>query len=39
MQTLIIISFMSGHKRFMEIERSFPKISSKVLAKELKELD
>ncbi|WP_312365684.1 MULTISPECIES: helix-turn-helix domain-containing protein [unclassified Sphingobacterium] len=36
---LIIISIMSGHKRFREIERSIPKISSKVLAKELKDLE
>ncbi len=36
---LIIISIMSGHRRFREIERSIPKISSKVLAKELKDLE
>ncbi len=36
---LIIIFIMSGNKRFREIERSIPKISSKVLAKELKDLE
>lgn len=36
---LILISIMYGHKRFREIERSIPKISSKVLAKELKDLE
>lgn len=36
---LIIISLMSGNRRFREIERSIPKISSKVLAKELKDLE
>ena len=36
---LILISIMFGNKRFKEIERSIPKISSKVLAKELKELE
>lgn len=30
---------MSGNKRFREIERSIPEISSKVLAKELKDLE
>ena len=30
---------MYGNKRFGEIERSIPKISSKVLAKELKDLE
>ncbi len=35
----IIISVSSGNKRFREIERSIPKISSKVLAKELKDLE
>lgn len=35
----IIISISSGNKRFREIERSIPKISSKVLAKELKDLE
>ena len=38
-KVLIIISIMSGNKRFREIERSIPKISSKVLAKELKDLE
>lgn len=36
---LIIISIGSGNKRFREIERSIPKISSKVLADELKDLE
>jgi len=35
----IIISISSGNKRFREIERSIPNISSKVLAKELKDLE
>jgi DNA-binding HxlR family transcriptional regulator len=35
----IIISLKFGNKRFREIERSIPKISSKVLAKELKDLE
>lgn len=35
----IIISISSGNNRFREIERSIPKISSKVLAKELKDLE
>lgn len=38
-KVLIIIAIMSGNKRFREIERSIPKISSKVLAKELKDLE
>ncbi|MBS1623057.1 MAG: helix-turn-helix transcriptional regulator [Bacteroidetes bacterium] len=36
---LILISLMAGNRRFREIERSIPKISSKVLAKELKDLE
>lgn len=36
---LIIISLENGNRRFREIERSIPKISSKVLAKELKDLE
>lgn len=36
---LIIISITHGNKRFREIERSIPKITSKVLAKELKDLE
>jgi DNA-binding HxlR family transcriptional regulator len=36
---LIIISINNGNKRFREIERSIPKITSKVLAKELKDLE
>jgi DNA-binding HxlR family transcriptional regulator len=35
----IIISISSGNRRFREIERSIPKITSKVLAKELKDLE
>lgn len=35
----IIISISHGNKRFREIERSVPKITSKVLAKELKDLE
>ncbi len=36
---LIIISIWEGNKHFREIERSIPKLSTKVLAKELKELE
>lgn len=36
---MILISINEGNKRFKEIERSIPKISSKVLAKELKDLE
>lgn len=36
---LIVMSILGGNKRFKEIERSIPKISSKVLAKELKDLE
>jgi DNA-binding HxlR family transcriptional regulator len=36
---MILISISSGNKRFREIERSIPKINSKVLAKELKDLE
>jgi DNA-binding HxlR family transcriptional regulator len=36
---LIIISIIGGNKRFREILRSIPKMSSKVLAKELKDLE
>lgn len=35
----IIISLWSGNKRFREIERSIPKMTTKVLAKELKDLE
>jgi len=35
----IIISINTGNNRFREIQRSIPKISSKVLAKELKDLE
>jgi DNA-binding HxlR family transcriptional regulator len=36
---MILISLRHGYNRFREIERSIPKISSKVLAKELKDLE
>ena len=36
---MILISIMHDNKRFREIERSIPKITSKVLAKELKDLE
>jgi DNA-binding HxlR family transcriptional regulator len=36
---MILISISAGNKRFREIERSIPKINSKVLAKELKDLE
>ena len=36
---LIITSISSGNSRFKEIERSIPKLSSKVLAKELKDIE
>ena len=36
---MILISISSGNYRFREIERSVPKITSKVLAKELKDLE
>lgn len=36
---MILISIKHNNKRFREIERSIPKISSKVLAKELKDLE
>lgn len=36
---MIIISMMLDNKRFKEMQRSIPKITSKVLAKELKELE
>jgi DNA-binding HxlR family transcriptional regulator len=36
---LILISISTGNHRFKEIERSIPKITSKVLAKELKDLE
>lgn len=35
----IIISLWAGNMRFREIERSIPKITTKVLAKELKDLE
>ena len=35
----IIISIWEGNKYFREIERSIPKLSTKVLAKELKDLE
>ncbi len=36
---LILVSVLSGNHRFREIERSIPKMTSKVLAKELKDLE
>lgn len=36
---LILISVWEGNKYFREIERSIPKLSTKVLAKALKELE
>ncbi len=36
---MILISISSGNHRFREIERSIPKITSKVLAKDLKDLE
>jgi DNA-binding HxlR family transcriptional regulator len=36
---MILISIKHNNKRFRDIERSIPKISSKVLAKELKDLE
>lgn len=36
---LIIISLMLGNKRFKMIENSIPKITPKVLSKELKDLE
>lgn len=35
----ILLSIMQGARRFGEIERSMPKITAKVLAKELKDLE
>ncbi|WP_221390293.1 helix-turn-helix domain-containing protein [Dyadobacter sp. NIV53] len=35
----IIVSISTGNNHFREIERSIPKLSSKVLAKELKDLE
>ncbi|GGC38005.1 MarR family transcriptional regulator [Parapedobacter defluvii] len=36
---LILISLWEGNKHFREIERSIPKLSTKVLAKELKDME
>jgi DNA-binding HxlR family transcriptional regulator len=36
---LVLFSIMNGNKRFKEIKISIPKISGKVLAKELKDLE
>ena len=36
---LILVALATGHQRFRELERSIPGISSKVLAKELKDLE
>nr|WP_295865864.1 helix-turn-helix domain-containing protein [uncultured Chitinophaga sp.] len=35
----IIIAISRGHKRFRDIERNIPRITSKVLSKELKDLE
>lgn len=36
---LMLISIWEGNKHFREIERSIPKLSTKVLSKELKEME
>tara|TARA_R110000764_G_scaffold26798_1_gene63822 strand:- start:425 stop:799 length:375 start_codon:yes stop_codon:yes gene_type:complete len=36
---LILISIWEGNKHFREIERSIPKLSTKVLSKELKDME
>lgn len=36
---LILISIFNGNKRFTDIEKSIPRITPKVLAKELKDLE
>lgn len=36
---LVLFSIINGNKRFKEIKKSIPKISGKVLAKELKDLE
>lgn len=36
---MILISLSHGNSRFTEIEKSIPKLSSKVLSKELKDLE
>jgi DNA-binding HxlR family transcriptional regulator len=36
---LIILALSNGDKRFMEIQKSIPKITTKMLSKELKELE
>ncbi|MDR6547020.1 MULTISPECIES: winged helix-turn-helix transcriptional regulator [Chryseobacterium] len=38
-KTLVLFSIMNGNKRFKEIKNSIPKISGKVLAKELRDLE
>ena len=35
----IIIALSSGHKKFKDIERQIPKITSRMLSKELKDLE
>ena len=35
----ILVALRTGHQRFRDMERSIPGISSKVLAKELKDLE
>jgi len=36
---LIILALSNGDKRFMEIQKSIPKITTRMLSKELKELE
>jgi DNA-binding HxlR family transcriptional regulator len=36
---LLLISIWEGNKHFREIERSIPKLATKVLAKELKDME
>jgi len=36
---LIILALSNGDKRFMEIQKSIPRITTKMLSKELKELE
>lgn len=38
-KVMILVSIEHGNSRFKDIERSIPKITSKVLAKELKDLE
>jgi DNA-binding HxlR family transcriptional regulator len=38
-KVVILSSIMQGNRRFKEIERSIPKISPKILSKELKDME